>query len=181
MSYLMFVPAFSLATLALLGAIMVLKRRIPSRLRVAIDTLNATLLLISGIMLAIFLGIASCSNAVRGKPALIQHKKLSLNKLQHAIRSNSITNQLVTANKVTNIIIMNHMTRQFGYNPIRQCRMAQAAYSMLLVGGASYLSSFALSAKSFNPDKKSRNQDAGEGEGEAPAMSQVRDGEQVGS
>ena len=59
--------------------------------------------------------------------------------------------------------------------------MAQAAYSMLLVGGASYLTSFALSAKSFNPDKKSRNQDAGEGEGEAPAMSQVRDGEQVGS
>ena len=59
--------------------------------------------------------------------------------------------------------------------------MAQAAYSMLLVGGASCLTSFALSAKSFDPDRKSRNRDADEGEREAPAMSQVRDGEQAGS
>ena len=181
MTYLMFVPAFSLATLALLGAIMALKRPIPKRLRVATDTLNATLLLISGIMLAIFLGIASCNNAVRGMPAIPQYEKLSLNKPQHAVRSNSITNQLVTANQATNIIIMNHMTRQFGYNAVRQCRMAQAAYAMLLVGGASFLTSFALSAKAFDPDKKSRGRDAREGEGEAIAMSQVRDGEQAGS
>jgi uncharacterized membrane protein SirB2 len=68
----MFVPAFSLASLALLGVVMARKRRVPSRLRIATDTLNATLLLISGIMLAIFLGITNCNNMVRKIPALLQ-------------------------------------------------------------------------------------------------------------
>lgn len=59
--------------------------------------------------------------------------------------------------------------------------MAQAAYAMMLVGGTAFLTSFALSAKAFDPDKKERNRDAREGEGEAPAMSQVQDGQQAGS
>jgi hypothetical protein len=57
--------------------------------------------------------------------------------------------------------------------------MAQAAYAMLLLGGASYLTSFALSAKAFDPDRKSRKRDAGEVEGERPAMSQVQEGQQA--
>ena len=59
--------------------------------------------------------------------------------------------------------------------------MAKAAYAMLLIGGASFLTLFALSAKAFDPDKKSQDRAAGEGEGEALAMSEAREGEQARS